>query len=91
LTRPKVEKLFAEHTAKNQSLPDHFGCLLLNSSLQIFDCSSNALGIVETILPSPESHRSFFPVFTSSSVLRRIAFGRIHGISAHQIPEKRWG
>jgi len=28
---------------------DHFGCRLRHSARQIFDCASNALGIVETI------------------------------------------
>jgi len=46
---------------------DHFGCRRLYSSLQIFNCSANALGVVETILPSPESHRSFLPSLIRAS------------------------
>ena len=46
---------------------DHFGCLRRYSSWQVFSCSSNALGIVETIFPSPESHRICFPSLTRAS------------------------
>ena len=46
---------------------NHFGYLRLCSSLQIFNCSSNALGIVVTIFPSPESHRTCFPSFIRAS------------------------
>jgi hypothetical protein len=44
-----------------QMYQNHFGCLLLHSARQIFNCSANALGIVETIFPSPESHRICLP------------------------------
>jgi hypothetical protein len=46
---------------------DHFGCLHLYSFRQIFNCSSNALGIVETIVPSPDSHRICFPSLIKDS------------------------
>ena len=46
---------------------DHFGCRLRNSARQIFNCSSNALGIPETIFPSPDSPRTCIPSLISSS------------------------
>ena len=46
---------------------DHFGCRLRHSARQIFNCSSNALGIPETIFPSPDSPRTCIPSLISSS------------------------
>jgi hypothetical protein len=46
---------------------DHFGCRLRHSSRQILNCSSNALGVVVTIFPSPDSHRTCLPSLIRAS------------------------
>jgi hypothetical protein len=45
---------------KELALTSYFGYRLRHSSLQIFNCSSNALGVVETLFSSPESRRICF-------------------------------